>query len=108
MSPAEISLLTTLISLLTKMSGWPFGLMLFIALVGPWVLALLIASMYHRRFERVVKMYENNVVLVENYEKLANELSGVIHLNTQVQTKLVEQIKSNMYCPIVRERGPHA
>lgn len=53
------------------------------------------------------KMYEDNVVLVKGYEGLAHDLSGIITLTTQTMTELVQMIRNNLYCPIVRERGPH-
>lgn len=52
----------------------------------------------------VSRFYEDNVLLVKNYQKLADDLAGIITLNTQVQTKLVEQIKNNMFCPVLREQ----
>ncbi len=58
-----------------------------------------------KRFESVVRMYEDNVLLVKNYDKTADGLQGVIHLSTQAMTKLVEKINNNHFCPIVRERS---
>ena len=58
-----------------------------------------------KRFEAVVRMYEDNVRLVSGYERLAGELTSVILLNTQVNTKLVERIDNNLFCPIVKEGG---
>lgn len=49
-----------------------------------------------KRFEAVVRNYENNVILVQNYEKLANDLAGVIHLSTQAMTKLVDRIDERL------------
>lgn len=63
-----------------------------------------IIAQQEKRFEMVVKNYENNVLLVENYQKLSNELAGIIHMSTQVMTRLVEKIDNNMYCPISKER----
>jgi hypothetical protein len=54
----------------------------------------------------VTQYYNSNVELVERYEKLAGELSGIIHLNTQIQTRLVEKIDNNLFCPIIREKDP--
>jgi len=62
-----------------------------------------IIASQEKRFEAVVKNYENNVILVESYQKLAGELAGIIHLSTQVMTKLVEKIDNNLFCPINRE-----
>lgn len=58
-----------------------------------------------KRFEAVVRMYEDNVLLVKGYEKLAGDLTNIIHLNTQVNTRLVEKIENNAYCPAIRARG---
>ncbi|MBE0598298.1 MAG: hypothetical protein IH614_13605 [Desulfuromonadales bacterium] len=61
---------------------------------------------YRADMQKVTRYYEDNVLLVKGYERLASDLSGIIHLNTQVQTHLVEQIKNNMFCPVIREKGP--
>lgn len=63
-------------------------------------------SAYKDDIRQAIRMYEDNVLLVKNYQKLADDLAGIITLNTQAQTQLVEQIKHNMFCPIVREKGP--
>lgn len=58
-----------------------------------------------KRFEAVVRMYEDNSLLVKGYERLAGDLANIIHLNTQMQTRLAEKIDNNMNCPIVRDGG---
>lgn len=63
-----------------------------------------VVAQQDRRFEIVVKHYENNVVLVEGYQKLAGDLAGIIHISTQVLTKLVEKIENNLYCPMMKEK----
>lgn len=65
-----------------------------------------ILAEYKKDVGTVTRYYENNVDLVDRYEKLAGDLSGIIHLNTQVQTQLVDSIKNNMFCPVVRQAGP--
>ncbi len=62
-----------------------------------------IITQQQARMEQVVKQYENNVFLVEGYQKLANDLAGIITLNTQTLTRLVAQIESNQICPIARD-----
>ena len=64
-----------------------------------------VLDQYEKDVTRVTRFYESNVQLVENYEKLSGELMQVIQLNTQVQTRLVERIDNNMFCPMVREKG---
>lgn len=56
--------------------------------------------------------YNNNVLLVEETQRIAKqvvqiagELSSVVVLNTQVQTRLAEKIDNNLFCPMVRKGG---
>lgn len=63
-----------------------------------------IITQQEKRFEVVVKNYDSNVILVEGYQKLANDLAGIIHLNTQMMTRLVEKIENNQFCPMVKEK----
>ncbi len=60
---------------------------------------------YDKDMARVVRMYEDNITLVQGYQNLASDLSSIIHLNTQAQTHLVEVIKNNQFCPTVRAGG---
>lgn len=66
----------------------------------------LILAQYKEDVKKVSDYYNRNVELVERYERLSDDLSGIIHLNTQVQTQLVEKIQNNMFCPLVRDNGP--
>jgi len=93
-SPEQISILTSLLAVLRALSGWPFALLFFCLIIGPWLLALLMAWSYRKRFEAVVDMYESNVRLVEKYEQTACDLKDVVILNTQTMTTLVEKIRS--------------
>lgn len=73
----------------------------------------LVLTQYKDDVAEIKKLYENNAHLVRAYsdtcarlENLYSETISVISLNTQTQTQLVGAIKSNMFCPIVREKGP--
>gem|GEM_PF-1182547 len=57
------------------------------------------------RFEAVVRMYENNVEMVRDYHKLADDLTGIITLTTRTLEALVQKVDNNMFCPAVREKG---
>ena len=94
MSPEQVSILTTLLGVIQAVSSWPFGVIAFLFLIGPWLLNLFLAYFFKRRFEEVVRMYENNVSLVKNYEKVSGDLKDVIILNTQTMTTLIETIKA--------------
>jgi len=65
-----------------------------------------ILKQYKADVERVTNYYERNVELVQHYEKHADEQANIIHLNTQVMTRLVESINHNQFCPMVRQAGP--
>ena len=67
-----------------------------------------VLSQYKEDMRIMTRYYENNVDLVKHYEKLAEDLSSVIHLNTKAMTILTEKIQNNMFCPAVRERGPNS
>ena len=68
---------------------------------------------YQRDMAEQREMYKNNVLLVQETQRigtavteLAGELASIVHLNTQVQTKLVDRIDNNLFCPMVRAKGP--
>lgn len=104
--------------LIKALDGSQFGLLL-LAMVLPPVLIVIALFLLREeirrretadkaRFEEVVKMYENNVLLVKSSEKTADGLQTVIHLSTQAITRMIEKIDNNHYCPILRERRhPH-
>ncbi len=102
MTSAQLTGLAALIKAIGTISSWPFHLVLFSVIVGPWIAAFVLMSIQTKRFESVVKMYENNVMLVENYEKLATDLHDVVIMNTQIMQRLADDIKTNQYCPMVR------
>ena len=66
------------------------------------MLSLIIAYSHKKRFEQVVRMYEENVKLVEKYEIVAGDLKDIVILNSQRNQKLSEDIRTNQYCPAVR------
>lgn len=135
MTAEQVAVVKAVADILATIGAWPLGLVLILVVVAPWVAMFLVSRSLERRaadhdtqsavalaaikeqfgatleahdkrFEGVVRMYENNAELVKGYEKLAGDLAGIIHLNTQVQTRLVEKIDNNMYCPAIREKGP--
>jgi hypothetical protein len=103
MPPDQISIITALLNVFKFLSSWPFALLLFILVIGPWVLSLLLAGMQGKRFEAVVKMYENNVKLVESYQTTAGDLKEIVVMNAQAMTRLCDSIEKNQFCPVVRQ-----
>jgi len=105
-----------------------FGLILFLVIVLIWAFfrnrekttirhyedVTRILSQYKDDVSGIKRLYENNVHLVQDYGKAYNRLEtlysetiAIISLNTQTQTHLADQIKNNMYCPMIREKGPN-
>ena len=105
MSPEQVSILTNLIGLVKLLSGWPFALLFFMLVVGPWIMSMMLYWNSRKRFESVVAMYEHNVKLVQDYNSLAKDLKDVVMVNTQTFSTLTEAIKNNQFCPMVREKG---
>lgn len=101
MTPGEIAGVTAIIS---EIGAWPAIVVLAMFFLAPWLLMMWITRAMEKRHAEVVEMYKNNVLLVESYQRLSNELAGIIHMSTQVMTRLVDKIDNNMYCPIAKER----
>jgi len=102
MTPGELSTIASFMKIISSVSGWPLGMIVFFIVIGPWLASFLLVYLQTRRFEKVVSMYENNVKLVEDYSKLATDLHDVVIMNTQAMTRLVDSIKTNQYCPSIR------
>jgi len=145
MTPEQISALAAIATIIKTMGSMPFGLVLAVVVIGPWVCLFVamgvsgrrtdksIAAQNRRidknaqefreyfdlqvksqekRFEEVVRMYENNADLVRDYadtctrmERLYGETISVISLNTQAQSNLLNAVKNNQFCPIVRGKA---
>lgn len=145
MTPEQISALAAIATILKTVGSVPFGLVLVIMVIGPWVSLFMALGMsgkradraigaqnarleqvsrefrdhvaaivksQERRFEEVVRMYENNAGLVRDYaetctrmERLYGETISVISLNTQAQANLLGAVKNNQFCPIVRGKA---
>ena len=92
MDPAII----TLAALIEKIGAWPLGLLICLILIGPWMILMFVSRAQEHRFEEMRLMYENNVRLVENYEKMSKEKQDVIIMNTQAVTELKMIIKERI------------
>ena len=53
MSPDQITLVASLITLFEAMAKWPVMVGFLLLIVGPWVLALMLAYTSKKRFEAV-------------------------------------------------------
>jgi len=111
MTADQVALLKVLVEILAMIKASPYQMMvaLLVPLVGPWVLAvalfLLSERSGNRRLDAVVKMYENNVVLVEDYAKVCktqasreDSLRDIILLNTQAMQRLADAPPPSCAC----------
>ena len=122
MTPEQLALLRGVTLLLEQMGSWHFGTIILLVFLSPWIFLWAYGAQQTKRdkdrdeqFKAVVQMYENNVKLLEvslkreqQLEKHTEDMSGIVHLNTQTSTRLIEKIDNNMYCPLVREKGPQS
>lgn len=128
MTPDQIQILTALAAILKTVGTLPFGLVLTMLICGPWLGMLIVIAARGRedrntrekeeakndqilgmitaqdkRFEKVVSMYENNVILVKDYQNLSSDLTGIITLSTRTLEALIGKIDNNHFCPIMRK-----
>lgn len=110
MSGIESIPLATLVQILTTLG--PFGLLLVLWWLDTKNLRALVEShraevakileQYKDSHSEVRKMYENNVVLVEQTQSLAKSLKDLVVLNIESSTRLSDDIRHNQYCPVAR------
>jgi hypothetical protein len=60
---------------------------------------------YREDVQQIARFYEDNVLLVKGYERLAGDLTSIITLSTRTLEGLVQKINNNHWCPIARERS---
>ncbi len=104
MTPQQIAILNTVALILDKIGTWPVGTLAAVVIIGPWVAMGVIAWGQAKRFEAVQQMYENNVTLVKNYEKLAGSLQDLVILCTQSLQQVLDTARNNLFCPVARKQ----
>lgn len=121
MTPSEVAGITAIATIVKEIGTWPVVLVLAILQLAPWVVMLWISRSMEKRHGEALQMYENNVILVKEHadlvedydaatkrwENITETVISVVSLNTQAQTKLLDSIRSNEFCPVVRNTGPN-
>ena len=127
------ALAEALAAIIQFLGGTPVLLFLTIVIIGPmvsvvWIVFKLnkivgkisieqragmqqVFERQDKRFEQVVRMYEDNVALVKSYEQHVlnqretnDKLIDLVSISTATQQTLVEYIKNNLFCPLVKQR----
>jgi len=106
MNPEQIAIINTVALILERVGTWPVGTIFAVVVVGPWGMMYFISRAQEKRFEAVARMYENNVDLVKNYERVAKSLHDLVVLNTSSLTGVSDRIDNNLFCPFMRKTKP--
>ncbi|MHB8772974.1 MAG: hypothetical protein ACYC7J_18420 [Syntrophales bacterium] len=98
MSPEQISALTAIAAIVSKVGTWPIGSIVFAIVFGPWIVMGILSRGMEKRHEAALKMYESNVSLVKDYQKIAGEHMDTIRLSTSATVELVSWLKNRTPC----------
>lgn len=103
MTPQEIATMTAIVAVIKEIGAWPLLSVLVLVVMGPWGGMFLFARTIDLRHSAAIKMYEENVKLVEATQRIADGMQEIVILNTQVMTQVKGSIDSNLFCPLMRK-----
>jgi hypothetical protein len=99
MGPEHLKLMAAVLAFLKEFGSWPIVMILLVMIVGPWILAVILAWGQSKRFDAVAEMYKNNVELVKGYESVCKvqgdreqSLRDLIAYSTRVNERLVDRL----------------
>lgn len=98
MTPDQITALTAVAAIVSKVGTWPIGSIIAAIVGGPWVAMYFISNGQEKRYRMMVKMYEDNVILVKAYETMSKDQSDTIRLATAATTELTAYLKLQVPC----------
>lgn len=98
MTPEQVAALTAISSIISQIGTWPLGALIAAVVLGPWIMMGFNSRSMEKRLEAAMKMYDDNVKLVENYEKIAAEQADTIRLSTAATTELTTFLKTKTPC----------
>jgi len=98
MTPDQISALTAIAAIVSKVGTWPIGSIISAVVFGPWVFSWMSTRSMEKRHAAVVQMYEDNCELVIKYQKVADEQADTIRLSTSAIMELTTYLRSRVPC----------
>jgi len=115
MTPEQLATLSALAGIVKSIGTWPIMSIVVLVVLGPWVVNAYTSYQGQRRFElqreqsqqqfaAVVKMYEDNVILVSTTQELGKGYREQLIYTTQVVTEAKDIAKNNLHCPMVRKQ----
>lgn len=98
MTPDQIAALTAIAAVISKMGTWPIGSLIAAMIFGPWIIMGFVAWSISARHKAVTQMYENNIKLVNDYERMASEQADTIRLSTSATVELTTYLRTKSPC----------
>lgn len=102
-SPQDVAFATAVAAIFGQIGSWPLISVFLAIILGPWLGMALFFVIMSRRHDKMVQMYEANVTLVHTTQKLAEGWQDVVVLSTQIMTKVLTAVESNLFCPLMRK-----
>ena len=103
MTPEQLTSLNAVLTIVSQLGTMPVVALIVVLQLAPWVVMFLTSAAQQKRFESVVKMYENNFAQVEGIKDLAQGYRETLMWATSETTATRNAVVSNMHCPIVRK-----
>jgi len=103
MTPEQLATMTALAGIIESIGTWPVLSIVVLVVLGPWVVNAYTSYQHQRRFEAVVKMYEDNVILVSTTQELGKGYREQLIYTTQVVHDAKHIAENNLHCPMVRK-----
>lgn len=107
MTGEGIKALEIIVALLGKIGAGPFLIIVLAVILTPWILMYffyVFSSRQEAMFREMSQMYQNNVVLVENYESITGRYQETLVMCVEKLTEVLEAVKTNTVCPIIRDQ----
>jgi len=98
MSPEQIAALTAIAAIVSKVGTWEIGSIVFAIVFGPWIMMYYVSRSMEKRHNAALAMYENNVKLVQKYDKIAGEQVDTIRLSTSATVELTQYLRGRIPC----------
>jgi phage FluMu gp28-like protein len=104
MTPDQVAALNAVALILQQIGTWKIGTLIAAVIMGPWIVTVVALYLGVKWFAGFKAMYNNNVILVKNYEALTKDHKEMIVYNTTIMTEVKETADNNLFCPINRDR----
>ncbi|MDD4355822.1 MAG: hypothetical protein PHN98_01120 [Smithellaceae bacterium] len=105
MTPEQAAAISAIASIIAQIGTWPIGTVIIAIMFGPWIMMWLTSRTMEKKleaaqkmFDGAMEMYKNNIKLVENYERIADEQADTIRLSTAAITELTTWLKTKTPC----------